>query len=176
MAVDGVAPMDAARTLDYISNRLEYLKTSRPTAVNLADAAGKLWNAVLAESKKTHPAEAGAGHTVAPLDADARAILSLYIGQAEAMLADDIADNKAIGSYGATFILDGSAAALVRGGDKVPQTDVAVLTHCNTGSLATAGWVSISIAGDALFCLFFGRSWRAYILCLFSGNSAWYRP
>jgi methylthioribose-1-phosphate isomerase len=121
--------MDVPQVLEYISGRLEYLKTSRPTAVNLADAAGKLWNAVLAESKKPHPT--------------AKSILSLYLAQAEAMLADDIADNRAIGRFGANFILDGSAAALARGEEKQEQTGVSVLTHCNTGSLATAGWVSV---------------------------------
>ena len=58
------------------------------------------------------------------------------------MLSDDIADNRAIGRFGANFILDGSAAAIARGEEKREQSDVAVLTHCNTGSLATAGWVS----------------------------------
>lgn len=46
------------------------------------------------------------------------------------MLQKDIADNKAIGTNGAAAILD------VSGKD----TSVRVLTHCNTGSLATAGY------------------------------------
>lgn len=134
--------LDAAHVLDYISSRLEYLKTSRPTAVNLADAAGKLWNAVVSESNKSHAADGTLSSTVTPLTPDAKAILTLYVESAEAMLADDISDNRAIGKFGADFILDGSAAALARGQGKMEQSEVAVLTHCNTGSLATAGWVS----------------------------------
>lgn len=48
----------------------------------------------------------------------------------EAMLQKDIADNKAIGTNGAAAILE-----------RYPkETSVRVLTHCNTGSLATAGY------------------------------------
>lgn len=46
------------------------------------------------------------------------------------MLEKDIADNKAIGNHGADEILKNAAEdGLMR-----------VLTHCNTGSLATAGY------------------------------------
>ena len=46
------------------------------------------------------------------------------------MLGKDIADNNAIGEYGAEEILK-----------QVPNDAmVRVLTHCNTGSLATAGY------------------------------------
>lgn len=46
------------------------------------------------------------------------------------MLQRDIADNKAIGNYGALEILKNvNEDSLVR-----------ILTHCNTGSLATAGY------------------------------------
>lgn len=48
----------------------------------------------------------------------------------EAMLEKDISDNKAIGSLGASAIL-----ANVQG-----DGPVRILTHCNTGSLATAGF------------------------------------
>ena len=47
----------------------------------------------------------------------------------EAMLAEDIATNMRIGDHGARAIVD-----------KVKKQKVRVLTHCNTGSLATAGY------------------------------------
>lgn len=53
-----------------------------------------------------------------------------FIAAIEAMLDKDVSDNKAIGDAGAKEILShypGDAA-------------VRVLTHCNTGSLATAGY------------------------------------
>lgn len=46
------------------------------------------------------------------------------------MLDKDIADNMAIGSHGASVILSN-----VHG-----DGPVRILTHCNTGSLATAGY------------------------------------
>ena len=47
----------------------------------------------------------------------------------ESMLADDIATNKRIG--------DNGAIAIVK---QVNKNKIRVLTHCNTGSLATAGY------------------------------------
>jgi methylthioribose-1-phosphate isomerase len=46
------------------------------------------------------------------------------------MLEEDISTNKAIGNYGALHILENSEN----------KTNVNILTHCNTGSLATAGY------------------------------------
>lgn len=46
------------------------------------------------------------------------------------MLEKDIADNRAIGDHGAKKILSGLSG----------DNPVRVLTHCNTGSLATAGY------------------------------------
>lgn len=51
-----------------------------------------------------------------------------FLDTTEAMLRKDIEDNKAIGTNGANAILQ-NADGMVR-----------VLTHCNTGSLATAGY------------------------------------
>lgn len=53
-----------------------------------------------------------------------------FITSIESMLSKDIEDNKAIGKYGCDAILkklDGDG-------------QVRILTHCNTGSLATAGY------------------------------------
>ncbi|GFY85254.1 NagB/RpiA/CoA transferase-like superfamily protein [Actinidia rufa] len=53
-----------------------------------------------------------------------------YIEAAEVMLTDDVASNKAIGSYGASLIQN-----------QLKQLNMlSILTHCNTGSLATAGY------------------------------------
>lgn len=54
------------------------------------------------------------------------------------MLKKDIADNRAIGAHGAKAILQRVAEA-----SNAPAgagSSVRVLTHCNTGSLATAGY------------------------------------
>jgi methylthioribose-1-phosphate isomerase len=82
---------------------LEVLKQARPTAVNLAWAIQRMWEA--AETLEGDPVPA---------------LLEL----AHTIHEQDIQANHAMGELGAAYIDDGSA----------------VLTHCNTGSLATGGY------------------------------------
>ncbi|KAI9312575.1 S-methyl-5-thioribose-1-phosphate isomerase [Dichotomocladium elegans] len=104
--------VDAAQ---FLHDSLEYLKTSRPTAVNLFDAAAKLDALVQSIAQKaTEPA----------------AVIDAYLAAAEQMLIDDVQDNKNIGKYGAEYIVS----------HVKDKNNINVLTHCNTGSLATAGW------------------------------------
>lgn len=110
--------------VEYIKSRLAYLMTSRPTAVNLGDAVRKL-------SKVVDNAA-----TASPVTDIS--IMLAYIQAAEQMLIDDVSDNKAIGDYGAKWIMERTPAGSRRVADKT--SDLKVLTHCNTGSLATAGY------------------------------------
>ncbi|ESQ36911.1 hypothetical protein EUTSA_v10002579mg [Eutrema salsugineum] len=100
----------------FLEKKLDYLVSSRPTAVNLADAALKLKQVI---------AKALATTTIEP-----KSIFKAYIDAAENMLEDDVASNKAIGTFG---------SSLLRQQTKNPDK-LSVLTHCNTGSLATAGY------------------------------------
>lgn len=100
----------------FLVKKLEYLVSSRPTAVNLFDAATKLQNLVL--------------QTAAEVSADANTVLQKYIDAAEAMLIDDVTSNKAIGFHGASVL-----SSLLKNSE-----NLSILTHCNTGSLATAGY------------------------------------
>ncbi|KKK16570.1 hypothetical protein P175DRAFT_0495886 [Aspergillus ochraceoroseus IBT 24754] len=111
-------PSDAKEVNSFITDRLRFLVSSRPTAVNLSDAARKL-EAVVAEEAR-NPQSTG------------REVADAFIGAAEEMLSKDIEDNKGIGKHGAEWIM---ANALSTHGGKAT-----VLTHCNTGSLATAGY------------------------------------
>ncbi|MBA0668851.1 hypothetical protein Goklo_001728 [Gossypium klotzschianum] len=87
----------------------------RPTAVNLSDAAIKLKEIISkAASTVTVP----------------ESVFQAYIEAAEIMLDDDVATNKAIGSHGANFLQH----------QQNNSKRFSVLTHCNTGSLATAGY------------------------------------
>ncbi|HWR72173.1 MAG TPA: S-methyl-5-thioribose-1-phosphate isomerase, partial [Nitrospirota bacterium] len=52
------------------------------------------------------------------------AIRDLLVRESQAMIDEDIATNKRIGAYGSVFIEDGDT----------------VITHCNAGSIATAGY------------------------------------
>jgi len=99
-------------TAELLSQSLAYLVTSRPTAVNLADAAGKL-DAVVAAAM----AEPGA---------TGFEVIEAYIKAAEQMLIDDVRDNENIGRFGAEWLLANTEAAKM--GQKV-----SILTHCNTG-------------------------------------------
>ncbi|KAG0050969.1 S-methyl-5-thioribose-1-phosphate isomerase [Gryganskiella cystojenkinii] len=106
----------AQHAVAFILESLEYLKTSRPTAVNLFDAAHKLAKGVTEEGAK--PGVSG------------QDIVNKYLELSEKMLEDDVKDNMNIGRFGAEFILQ-----VWKGGE-----DLRVITHCNTGSLATAGY------------------------------------
>ncbi|KAH0341578.1 Methylthioribose-1-phosphate isomerase, partial [Aureobasidium melanogenum] len=101
----------------FIKEKLEYLVTSRPTAVNLADAARKLQKIVQDAAKAQN--------------ASGTSVKDAYVKAAEQMLVDDVSDNKAIGEHGADWILKNAAGG---------KDQVSILTHCNTGSLATAGY------------------------------------
>ncbi|XP_069460469.1 methylthioribose-1-phosphate isomerase isoform X2 [Ambystoma mexicanum] len=99
----------------FILDSLKYLVTSRPTAVNMARAATELSAFVELEAGKP--------------DSTSETIQDCVIQWAEDMLAKDISDNRRIGDHGAQHILQGSSGQ-----------NIVVLTHCNTGSLATAGY------------------------------------
>lgn len=94
---------------------------SRPTAVNLFDAVRRL-SSVAAEAAAL-PYCTGASVTEA------------VVVSAEALLKEDVESCKAMGRHGATALL---AAAQARG--RATDGKLRVLTHCNTGSLATAAY------------------------------------
>ena len=98
----------------FVTSKLEYLKTARPTAVNIAEAANRLTIFVKQHAEQTN---------------DASEIKIKLLHEIESMLEKDISDNKAIGRFGAEDILK-----------SVGENSVKLLTHCNTGSLATAGY------------------------------------
>ncbi|EON64910.1 methylthioribose-1-phosphate isomerase [Coniosporium apollinis CBS 100218] len=102
----------------FIEEKLEYLVTSRPTAVNLADAARKLKKAVEEAAKDD--------------SVSGEAVKEAYIKAAEKMLVDDVQDNEAIGKHGAEWVVKNTEVG--------KSGQVSMLTHCNTGSLATAGY------------------------------------
>lgn len=106
--LQGLKGLDA-EVAQYITSQLDYLVTSRPTAVNLSDAANKL------------------KHRIANAKADV-GIRDIYRVAAEKMLADDVLDNVSIGRHGANHIMSDAQ-----------ESRISVLTICNTGSLATAG-------------------------------------
>jgi methylthioribose-1-phosphate isomerase len=105
------ARQSAATTSDALLADLEVaikgLATTRPTAVNL------FW----ALERMRRVATAQTGLSVA----DVRARLLVEAG---AILAEDVAANRALGDHGATLV----------------PARARILTHCNAGALATAGY------------------------------------
>ena len=102
--------------VDFVTSSFDYLKTSRPTAVNLSEAANR-FSLQARELAGHHPD-------------DPETVKSRLITDIESMLKKDVADNKSIGEHGANHI-----ASSLAGSEKAR-----VLTHCNTGSLASAGY------------------------------------
>ncbi|XP_074059669.1 methylthioribose-1-phosphate isomerase isoform X2 [Macrotis lagotis] len=101
----------------FVRDSLNYLVTARPTAVNMAQAAREMSEVAIQEAGQEGATEA--------------AVRERLVCWAEHMLEKDIKDNQSIGDHGAQHLLERVAP----GGGQVT-----VLTHCNTGSLATAGY------------------------------------
>ncbi|KAI1447844.1 methylthioribose-1-phosphate isomerase [Annulohypoxylon stygium] len=102
-------------TISYIDSRLDYLKQSRPTAVDLTNAITHLKN------------------TIRSVEATGRdAIIAAYIDAAEEIFRKDTETNLSIGEHGSKWLLENAPT-------KSADGKVSVLTHCNTGSLATSG-------------------------------------
>jgi methylthioribose-1-phosphate isomerase len=100
---------------NFLLQKIEYLRTSRPTAVNLfvaTDELTQLLKQILLENTK-----------------NSQEVIQIYVDAAELIFNLDIDTNKAIGNFGANRILE-----------LVQKPRVRVLTICNTGSLATAGY------------------------------------
>ncbi|KAG9306601.1 hypothetical protein G9A89_004798 [Geosiphon pyriformis] len=107
-----------ASLVEFIHTSINYLKTARPTAVNLSRALEDLWSVTIENAKIAHTT---------------RQVIEAVVTRAENMLLDDVKDNKNIGRYGAEFLLQNAQNFEMEG-------KIKVLTHCNTGSLATAGY------------------------------------
>eukprot|EP00584_Thalassiosira_punctigera_P016680 CAMPEP_0172555258 /NCGR_PEP_ID=MMETSP1067-20121228/58324_1 /TAXON_ID=265564 ORGANISM="Thalassiosira punctigera, Strain Tpunct2005C2" /NCGR_SAMPLE_ID=MMETSP1067 /ASSEMBLY_ACC=CAM_ASM_000444 /LENGTH=371 /DNA_ID=CAMNT_0013343773 /DNA_START=19 /DNA_END=1134 /DNA_ORIENTATION=- len=108
--LEELAAADDARAFVY--EKMEYLKTSRPTAVNLFNAMEELKDIV----------------EKAPSSQEQ--IVDVIVQHSQYMLERDVSDNKAIGTHGADDLLS-----------RCSHPDgIRLVTICNTGSLATAGW------------------------------------
>jgi methylthioribose-1-phosphate isomerase len=104
----------AAQRGDSIDEAAKELRASRPTAINLAWAIDRMLNVGRASARLD---EAALTRDDAGLKAGLRA-------EAEAMFREDIESNKRLGRFGAELL----------------GASTTVLTHCNAGALATAGY------------------------------------
>jgi S-methyl-5-thioribose-1-phosphate isomerase len=107
--------------LSMIEAKMEYLRNSRPTAVNLSNA--------LEEVKQVLAKVQASSDTTTPKEQWATVLPKEILTYAEFMLERDVSDNTAIGRFGAEAILK-----------ETGKEKVNMVTICNTGSLATAGF------------------------------------
>ena len=98
---------------ELVQSEFQYLLTARPTAVNIGESAKRFVKQI-----SDYDPNMGVG--------SARDTL---VRDMEAMLKDDVKSNQEIGRYGAEDI-----------GKCLGSRKATVLTHCNTGSLATGGY------------------------------------
>ncbi|OMH85992.1 Methylthioribose-1-phosphate isomerase [Zancudomyces culisetae] len=108
--------------LEYIAENTAYLRSARPTAVNLFEAMDRMDKHVETEHLRLKESKEASGNTL-------ETIIETIVREAETLLENDVLDNRAIGKYGAEYLV-------ARHG----ESRFSVLTHCNTGSLATAGY------------------------------------
>lgn len=97
----------------FVNSSFQYLLTARPTAVNIAKSANRFSRLIMEASPCV----------------SVQGIKDHILAEIEGMLEEDVRTNRNIGNFGAEDImkwLNGKKAT--------------VLTHCNTGSLATAGY------------------------------------
>jgi methylthioribose-1-phosphate isomerase len=90
-----------------LEDAIKGLAATRPTAVNLFWALDRMRALVVASAALPVPA-----------------LQARLLTEAQAILAEDLAANRAMGAHGAALVPDGAR----------------VLTHCNAGALATAGY------------------------------------
>lgn len=108
---------DKKTLLREIEGKLNYLISARPTAVNMKLSADELLDLAIKLSRDEF--------------CSTEDMKKSFIDEIIKMLDKDIADNKNIGKFGAEIVLS----------NLLNETKtVEVLTHCNTGSLATAGY------------------------------------
>jgi len=107
LGADSIKAVDFAGFYSELEKKCAQLAKSRPTAVNLAWAINRM----------KRVARAGKDLGIPDLKKRLRE-------EAQIICDEDIAGNRAMGSFGQTLIADGSN----------------VLTHCNAGALATAGF------------------------------------
>ncbi|CAM1511979.1 Fc.00g094920.m01.CDS01 [Cosmosporella sp. VM-42] len=105
----------AEDTIAFIDEALDYLKESRPTAVDLTNAINQLKAKIRAVGEGASKGD----------------IVQAFIEEAEKIFEKDLHTNLSIGDHGAEWLRAQAGAS--------PDQKISVLTHCNTGSLATSG-------------------------------------
>ncbi|OMJ13807.1 Methylthioribose-1-phosphate isomerase [Smittium culicis] len=118
--------------VSYLKERMSYLRRARPTAVNLAEAMDLLTSVVDTAYSQIL--------TESDLQLQSKFVVDSFVEAAEGLLVRDISDNKAIGKFGCEYITSKYLQKVSQNSNTTGSNGFSVLTHCNTGSLATAGY------------------------------------
>jgi eIF-2B alpha/beta/delta-like uncharacterized protein len=124
-----------------IQGKMDYLKHSRPTAVNLSNALQEVQTAMTEALSKLDVDVNNNGTTKLDPHTVLNVLRQEVLKYAEFMLQRDVSDNRAIGQNGAKAIVahKKEQEQCNNDGDKT-TTKIHMVTICNTGSLATAGY------------------------------------
>lgn len=118
IAVDTKSKLKTDVDIATLLEEIDYLVTSRPTAVNLANACEEIKALLQSKFKVDHI-----------LDLD---VLSALLEYSVTLYEDDLANNYRIGDNGLNYIIESLRAENFTG-------PFSIVTVCNTGSLATSG-------------------------------------
>lgn len=110
-----VPTTNADDTIAHIDEALDYLKQSRPTAVDLTNAINQLKAAVRSVGSAATKDQ----------------VIEAFIAKAEDIFGKDLQTNMQIADHGSEWLRANVGAS--------EDKQISVLTHCNTGSLATSG-------------------------------------
>ena len=100
----------------FVKQSFDYLVTARPTAVNITEATNRFKKRV---------------EELVQRNTNASDMLEILYKELTEMLPDDISKNRKMGAYGAQHIMKKCGLGIEK---------LTVLTHCNTGSLASGGY------------------------------------
>ena len=114
----------------YITGKMDYLRTSRPTAVNLSNAMDELDELLKQECHKDDHNEAS--------QSPRERLVKIVSDYAEFALDRDRQDNAKIGKYGADELI--KTLLTKANNNNQEKKKLTIMTICNTGSLATAGY------------------------------------
>lgn len=109
---------NSGKTVGDLVAAIDYLVTSRPTAVNLSNAAGEIKELLTTKFKHDHVIDEN--------------VLKVLYDYAVALHEDDLSNNYKIGENGVKYISDTLKLQKFTG-------PFSIVTICNTGSLATSG-------------------------------------
>lgn len=108
---------------DYILKQIDYLSTSRPTAVNLFWALERMKKTLLSIKKDVKPSKSQCV-SIKDFEIIKKITLKKILNEAKAIHNEDANMCEMIGIHGEKLINDGDS----------------ILTHCNAGSMATSAW------------------------------------